>query len=113
YRGPSGAEKAIKTALLATIEEPASMVRQLELERLDALQKSLWGKALAGDMPALDRILRIMERRSGLLGLDAPARLGVASNTRVALGGRGLSDLSNEQLLKIAQLEVVSVLPSP
>lgn len=43
----------------------------LELERLDALTEALWPKAMSGQTPAVAAILRVMERRAKLLGLDA------------------------------------------
>lgn len=54
----------------------------LELERLDNLWLSLYPQLSAVDeegnaaptLSAIDRALRIMERRAKLLGLDAPAR---------------------------------------
>jgi hypothetical protein len=56
--------------------------RQLELMRLEKLHQSLWEKAIgdpANDVPPdlrhVDRILRIAERRSNLLGLDKPTEV--------------------------------------
>ena len=46
--------------------------RQLELERLDALQAAIWNQAVSGNLWAIDRCLAIMERRAKLLGLDKP-----------------------------------------
>lgn len=66
----STAHKIYKRALARTLQEPAAEIRQLEADRLDRLQVQVWTKALRGDLPAVDRVLRIMERRSKLLGLD-------------------------------------------
>jgi hypothetical protein len=74
YRGPSGAHKAVVSALRATLREPAEELRELELMRLDAMLLGLWRRAQAGEEKAVDRVLRIAERRARLLGLDAPAR---------------------------------------
>jgi hypothetical protein len=49
-------------------------VRELELTRLDAMLLPLWRRVQAGEEKAIDRALRIMERRARLLGLDAPTR---------------------------------------
>jgi len=62
-------------ATLAECAELAEHLRELENQRLDELQASLWDKALAGVLPAADRILRIMERRAKLNGLDAPQKI--------------------------------------
>lgn len=72
YANHSGAYRAVQTALKKTLQEPADEVRKLELSRLDTLLSELWEK---NDRPIyVDRILRIMERRSKLLGLDAPEK---------------------------------------
>lgn len=70
--------KDIKRELERTRNEMAEdveAVRQLELDRLDALFKSLWIRAAGpnSDYQAIDRALRIMDRRAKMLGLDAPA----------------------------------------
>jgi hypothetical protein len=51
-----------------------------ELERLERLHRAHWDKALAGDMEATDRIIKLMNRRAKLLGLDVPTTLGVNVN---------------------------------
>lgn len=70
YRGVSGAHSAVARALKKAIQEPAAEVLKLELERLDALLLALWSDAKRGNYGAIDRTLKIMERRSKLLGLD-------------------------------------------
>jgi hypothetical protein len=50
-------------------------MRSLELMHLDALQDALWPSGIAGDQGAVDRILKIMERRARILGLDAAPKL--------------------------------------
>lgn len=76
------AHKMVKRVLERTRGETdaeAVELRRLETERLDALQVALWGLASKGDAGAIDRILKIMERRARLLGLDAPTRGDVTS----------------------------------
>lgn len=43
---------------------------QIELHRLDRLLNGLWTTASDGQLDAIDRVLKIMERRARLLGLD-------------------------------------------
>jgi hypothetical protein len=81
YSSISGAEKAVKTALAGMIHEPAAELIILERSRLDALLMAVWGQAVKGNQGAIDRALRIMERRARLLGLDAPVRTDVTVNT--------------------------------
>lgn len=70
----STAWKLVQSALKETIQEPADDVRKLELEALDRLQFGLWQQAANGNHGAVDRVLRVMERRAKLLGLDAPSK---------------------------------------
>lgn len=77
YSHPSGAHKAVLTALQRTLKEPADEYRNLELTRLDEMLKATWGAAQRGVPQAVDRVLKIMERRAKYLGLDAPATLNI------------------------------------
>jgi hypothetical protein len=65
--------RALQKAV-ADLAVPLEEYRQLELDRLDAMQDALWGKVLEGDTRAIDTSLRLMDRRAKLLGLDAPTR---------------------------------------
>ena len=53
---------------------------RLELERLNRLTNALWNNALDGKLAAVDRILKVMERRAKLLGLDAPVKQDLTSD---------------------------------
>lgn len=70
YADRGGAYKAYKAAMNRTYKEPVHEVRELEADRLDALQVSVWAAAMRGNLGAVDRVLRISERRARLLGLD-------------------------------------------
>lgn len=96
YSDQAHAYQGYRRAMDAIIREPAEQVREAELLRLDAL----WTHALAiaerfhvavsngrvvytgngpvkDDMPALqaiDRLLKIQDRRARYLGLDAPTK---------------------------------------
>ena len=62
---------------------------ELELMRLDRLQLLEWRKAQRGDGRAVQNILKIMERRSSLLGLDKkPTETSTEThNTAIFIGG--------------------------
>lgn len=75
YEGPSGAYRAVMGALRRTLQEPADELRSLELSRLDALLMAVWPQATRGNLGAIDRALRIGERRAALAGLDGPQRV--------------------------------------
>lgn len=72
-----GARKAVSRALARVAQqtdESATEYRALELERLDHMQMKIARQVNDGHLGAIDRALRIMERRAKLLGLDAPVR---------------------------------------
>ena len=56
-------------------DEKADELRAVENERLDKLFFVAYKQAVReGSLPAIDRALRVMERRARLLGLDTPTR---------------------------------------
>jgi hypothetical protein len=56
-----------------TVRDEAQAVKRLELERCDELLLALWPQRK--NPRAADSILRIMERRARLEGLDAPQKI--------------------------------------
>lgn len=67
--------KAALDELLKQTLESAEHIRTMELKRLDAAMKALWPKIAKGNEAAIDRMLRIQDRRARYLGLDAPAKV--------------------------------------
>ena len=61
-------------ALAGDGRENARTVRDLEVKRLDNIMIRRYPQAMDGNQGAVDRMLRIMERRAKLLGLDAPTQ---------------------------------------
>lgn len=114
YADGSGAYKAVQRALKAIVVEASAEVRSVELIRLDRMwiaaqavleaehfvvsQGKLIYKGdepLADDAPvlaALDRLLKIQERRSRLLGLDAPVKTQVTVTDEVDEKIRALAE---------------------
>lgn len=72
YADPSGAQRAVMAGLRELTREDAEDVRMLELARLDALWMSAYQKAVTGSVAHVGVLLKIMERRAKLMGLDAP-----------------------------------------
>lgn len=73
YGARSGAFKIVQTALKEMLREPVKELRSLEAARLDDIQLALWSRVKRGELAALDRLIKIMERRAKLLGLDVPS----------------------------------------
>lgn len=72
YRSKHGAWKAVQKALDTARHDLAHEVLQLELLRLDQLTASAYPAAITGNLHAIDAVLKIMDRRTRLLGLDRP-----------------------------------------
>lgn len=70
YSNRSNAWKAVDRALKAIPKESAIAVKDLELQRLDAMYVAVWPAVRRGDTFAIDRALAIMNRRARYLGLD-------------------------------------------
>ncbi|MEW2068623.1 hypothetical protein [Streptomyces sp. NPDC007346] len=92
YANPGAARKDLTRALQHHHEEEAaeaSVYRQQENERLDALLAAVWDKATTPspvfnkdreeiareiDLKAVDTVIKLMDRRAKLNGLDMPVR---------------------------------------
>ena len=72
--------KAELTRIQSANAETAAEIRDIEMARLDRMQTALWSKVLQGHEGAIDRVLRIMQRRADLLGLDAPKKQDITSD---------------------------------
>lgn len=101
YANAPRAHEAVTKAIRAIPREAAVEVRALELERLDRLTLAVWDAARNGDRGAIDTVLRLMQRRSRLLGLDlnaplrdqAPATTGLPGQPPEAVQGKAYEEL--------------------
>ena len=75
YADHTGAYAAYKRAIKRTQQQPADELREQELDRIDRLQLAIWRNAMGGDTKAILTIVRLMERRAKLLGLDMPIKI--------------------------------------
>jgi hypothetical protein len=71
HRG--SAHRAVYKALGEREVEAVNDLRKLELDRLDALQAALWGRALDGEVAATALVLKVIDQRVRLLGLQTAA----------------------------------------
>lgn len=60
-------------------------MRTVENARLNRAQAAIWTRVLEGDLQALDRFMRISERRSRLNGLDAPFQVELSGHVRIEM----------------------------
>jgi hypothetical protein len=78
YASKAGSYKAVQEALAAQAppgDDDSPVDYDTEIARLDAMLTGLWGKARRGDVQAIDRVLRIGERRAHLIALAALAKV--------------------------------------
>lgn len=136
YSSRSAAAQDVQRALMVAVSEPATEVRALELTRLDDLWVAALavlkrphltvsnGRVVTinntdglpvpveDDGPvlqAIDRLLRIQERRAKLLGLDAPTKVEVINDDLIDAEIRRLTD----ELDRAAAAEAADVADTP
>lgn len=120
YTSASAARRDMNRALTRNREEEALEVatyRQQENERLDALLEAAWPRATepqpifdkdgivvgeAIDMRAVDTVLRLMDRRAKLNGLDMPVR------TEISGPDGGAIPFNNGELAELEALIAIS-----
>lgn len=114
YSGASGAHKAYMNACKRIIYEDVTDLRNTELDRLNIAQAAIWGDVINGE-DAQDRaravlaLMKIMERRAKLCGLDAP----VKSQVEVNVHDRNTIDAEVARLVSILNSQPPSVLDNP
>jgi len=98
-------------------KESAGILKRLELERLDQLWHAYWAPAIGGDIAAAGYLLKLMERRARLEGLDAPTAMkhsGDAENP-VAVKARSftirIDRRADEDLSVVDTLETAGAVP--
>lgn len=77
-------------------DDKTETLRELELQRLDKLYKNLDHWASAGNISAALALVKVGERRSKLLGLDAPAKHEIDWREQAKEAGIGDDDISEE-----------------
>lgn len=93
-------DKAIARSLAIPERE---QLRAIELARLEEMHKAVWEKAAQGDRDAIADVLKIMERRAKLCGLDI---------LRVSIGDADIDDLIGGLLARMAPGSESQALPS-
>jgi hypothetical protein len=78
YASRGAACTDIDRALAANIAEQnqqAAELRELEILRLDRLQAAAWTAAVGGDLRAIETVLKVIDRRARLNGLDGSVKV--------------------------------------
>jgi len=107
------AHQLVATALAdlrADVNETADDLRQVEMLKLDALERGLIKKANKGNIPAVLAMLKIMAKRDALVGLDALTESEVELNWRTMAKAMGLNP---EKLKEYVRAEKRGNKPAP
>lgn len=113
YASASGAHKAYLSACNRIVYEDVVQVRKSEMDRLDIAQAAIWGDLTdtvnvdAGTRARLVlALVKIMERRARLLGLDMPTK----SQVEVSIYDRDTIDAEVQRLVTILNSQPQSTL---
>jgi hypothetical protein len=94
YKSRADAHRDVTRALQDIIRAPVKEYVAEEIDRLDAMMMGLWANAMRGDVAAIDRVLRIQERRARYLGLDKqPAKTTETGVSLEETQGRMVADV--------------------
>jgi hypothetical protein len=101
YNSRGAACQDVTRALEANLKEQSQAVdvlRDVETLRLDRLQAAAWPAAVRGDLKSIETVLKVIDRRVKLLGLDMPVRTEL---TGAGGGPLALSTADPDQLAAI------------
>ncbi|MEQ4717900.1 hypothetical protein [Nonomuraea sp. B19D2] len=96
YSSPQAASSDVTRALQKAAKQEqmaAEELLYLEINRLDRMMASVWPKVIKGEVNAVEAALKIVNKRSSLLGLDLIHRNGAADNDMASLLGNMLLQL--------------------
>lgn len=104
YSNKGTAYRAVEQALKEAQREPALQLIELEVQRLDMMLRALWPAVVRGQLGAVDRAIRVAERRARLLGLDAAQQVQHSGpdGGPIPLSFEGMSE--EEKVARLAEL---------
>jgi hypothetical protein len=85
YSSPAACQQAIYRASERMLREAIDEFRELENSRLDRLQAAVWQSAMQGNAQAVTSVVKVMERRAKLNGLDAPQQVVINEEHRTSI----------------------------
>ena len=91
YSSASAARKDCQRALAVVVAEPAKDLLTLELSRIDELWQAIHERGMAGDLWAIDRLMRMSERRAKLAGLDSDSMRVLLTREAETEQGKGIA----------------------
>lgn len=100
FTNKGSAQRAVTQALKDVPKDDAEVVFALELERLDQLLLALWPQAMKGHVRSAETVIRLMERRAKLHGLDAPEKISATVTHASADVDAAVAELAREMALR-------------
>jgi hypothetical protein len=102
----NGARLLVQRTLARATNQAVDQARQLENDRLDRAQASIWPRVIEGDLKAIGVFLKISAERSRINGLYAPTKIDLGVSIRQEME-KALSDLDKIAEEFIVDAEVV------
>jgi hypothetical protein len=110
YSSPQAASTDVTRALQKAAKQEqmaAEHLLHLELDRLDRMMAAVWPKVLKGEVNAVETCLKIINKRSSLLGLDLINRNGAADADMASLLGNMLLQLQARHNVPDPETDVI------
>src|SRR3990167_1692965 len=82
--------------------------RQVQMERIQAAYNALWPNVMRGRVDAINTLIRLMERESRLLGLDAPTKVDITARIQQAAEAEGIDPNEAWEIAEGIYREVVA-----
>jgi len=95
YAHDNSSRRLVLKAMRIIKADKVKHVRMMELARLDMLMGAAWDSAMEGHLGAIQAVLKVMQQRAKLLGLDAPLKV-AKTDTK----GRDIVTMSDEERAK-------------
>lgn len=106
---------ALDAQFRATAAQDIAAAKGLDVQRLELLISKIWVKATGGDLYAIDRLEKLLNRRAKLLGLDAPKKVEDVTDHRKEAEAIAAEIGKADDPAVVAQIErdlLISVQPS-
>ncbi len=96
--------KELKDEGLRHVEE----YRIVQQERIAAAIESIWNRVMMGEIPAISILIKLLERESRLLGLDAPTKVDITAKIRALAIGEGVHEQEAYDIAETVAGELVA-----
>jgi hypothetical protein len=92
---PATAARYVKEGLAQAHSESIEELRAIQGGQIDFMMDRIWEKLKSGDLWAIDRGIKLMERKAKLFGLDAPVQMAnVTVNTNLVNAAQATKEVT-------------------